>query len=88
MTQSRGHTPEDIAAMLEADEELEKIHGHSAQEGQSQVKALDTPLNTHFICFSVVEGQLYELDGRKKSAIHHGPSSRETLLEVYLSPLW
>ena len=40
----------------------------------------DQEVLTHFICFTEVNGNLYELDGRKKSAINHGPSSSETLL--------
>lgn len=28
----------------------------------------------------LIEGGLYELDGRKSSAIYHGPSTPETLL--------
>lgn len=38
-------------------------------------------MDTHFICFSVVNDTLYELDGRKSSPIHHGASSTETLLK-------
>jgi hypothetical protein len=30
----------------------------------------------------VKEGHLYELDGRKKFPVNHGPSSPDTLLEV------
>ncbi len=40
----------------------------------------DQEVLTHFICFTTVNGNLYELDGRKKTAINHGPSSSETLL--------
>lgn len=35
----------------------------------------------HFVCFVHKDGSLYELDGRKFSAINHGPSSESTLLE-------
>jgi len=35
------------------------------------------------LCFA---GGLYELDGRKKQPIFHGPSSQETLLKVFSPP--
>jgi ubiquitin carboxyl-terminal hydrolase L3 len=38
-------------------------------------------VNEHFVCFSCVDGELYELDGRKSQPICHGPSSPDTLLQ-------
>ncbi|KAF0695433.1 Aste57867_13782 [Aphanomyces stellatus] len=75
-------TPEEMAAILEADDELEETHASAAQAGQSeQLEHVDDPINTHFVCFSAVDGHLYELDGRKQFPINHGPSSSDTLLE-------
>jgi hypothetical protein len=34
-----------------------------------------------FLLFSEVDGDLYELDGRKRFPINHGPTSENTLLE-------
>ncbi|KAH9124254.1 hypothetical protein LEN26_008434 [Aphanomyces euteiches] len=79
---THGKTPDEIAEILEDDDELEETHASAAQEGQSeQLEHVDDPINTHFVCFSTVEGHLYELDGRKQFPINHGPSSPETLLE-------
>ncbi|EQC41027.1 hypothetical protein SDRG_02084 [Saprolegnia diclina VS20] len=79
---TRTKTPDEIAVILEGDDELEETHASAAQEGQSeQLEHVDDPINTHFVCFCTVDGHLYELDGRKAFAINHGPSSRETLLE-------
>ncbi|CEG41977.1 ubiquitin carboxyl-terminal hydrolase isozyme l3-like [Plasmopara halstedii] len=75
-------TPMEIAQYLEKDDELEKTHSSAAVAGQSeQLESVDDPINTHFVCFSCVDGHLYELDGRKKRPINHGPSSPETVLQ-------
>eukprot|EP01034_Spumella_vulgaris_P034999 gene34999-43157_t len=70
---------DEIADYLEADEEIEEVHEETAMEGQSEVPEED--VNTHFVCFSVVDGHLYQFDGRKPYPINHGASSQETLLE-------
>ncbi|PWZ45899.1 Ubiquitin carboxyl-terminal hydrolase 3 [Zea mays] len=35
----------------------------------------------HYICFSCVDGELYELDGGTSQPIPHGPSTPDTLLQ-------
>jgi ubiquitin carboxyl-terminal hydrolase L3 len=42
---------------------------------------VDEPVNSHFVCFTCIDGHLYELDGRKAFPINHGPSNADTLLE-------
>mmetsp|Transcript_19119 Transcript_19119/g.27351 ORF Transcript_19119/g.27351 Transcript_19119/m.27351 type:complete len:229 (-) Transcript_19119:1385-2071(-) len=71
-------TPEERAAFLEQDDEIEESHVSAAAEGQS---AQDADVDTHFVCFSHVNGHIYELDGRKSFPINHGPSSPDTLLQ-------
>ncbi|KAF3624870.1 putative oleosin Bn-III-like [Capsicum annuum] len=44
------------------------------------VEATDD-VNTHFICFTCTDGQLYELDGRRAGPISHGASSPDSLLK-------
>ena len=53
----------------------------ATSEGQSAQISHDEQVNSHFICFTCVSGFLYELDGRKKSAINHGPCVDEELLD-------
>ncbi|KAK2650309.1 hypothetical protein Ddye_017798 [Dipteronia dyeriana] len=38
-------------------------------------------VDTYFICFACVDGELYELDGRKSTPICHGTSSPSSLLQ-------
>ncbi|KAJ1390637.1 putative ubiquitin carboxyl-terminal hydrolase [Ochromonadaceae sp. CCMP2298] len=70
-------SPADIASYLEADDELDGAHSSAATAGQSE-QQLD--VDTHFVCFTQVDGHIYELDGRKSFPINHGESSPESLL--------
>lgn len=72
---------DDRAAWLEKDDEIDAAQEVATSEGQSAQIPHDEEVLTHFICFTHINGNLYELDGRKKSAINHGPSSPETLLD-------
>lgn len=70
--------PDEIATFLEVDNELEVTHENAATEGQSEQTA---DVDSHFICFSHVDGNLYELDGRKQFPINHGTTSSSMILE-------
>lgn len=74
-------SPVEIGSYLEGDRALEEVHEEAAQGGQSDVPEDLDNVMLHFICFSLVDGNLYELDGRKETPINHGPSSADTLLD-------
>lgn len=66
--------PKDRAKILEKNEELAKVHEISASEGQTAAPNAQDDIDTHFVCFVEIDGDLYELDGRNKSAISFGSS--------------
>lgn len=77
--QTKKMTPDERAVHIEADDSIEEVHEDAASLGQSDQLDVDD-VNSHFVCFSVIDGHLYELDGRKSFPINHGVSSQETLL--------
>nr|XP_027083302.1 ubiquitin carboxyl-terminal hydrolase 3-like isoform X1 [Coffea arabica] len=69
--------PEERAVFLENDREMEVAHSVAANGGDTEAR---DNVDTHFICFTCVNGQLYELDGRRSGPVSHGSSSSSSLL--------
>lgn len=70
--------PLERALFIENDTEMESAHSVAATAGDTEASH---DVDTHFICFSCVDGVLYELDGRKSGPISHGASSPGSLLQ-------
>ncbi|KAH6795093.1 ubiquitin C-terminal hydrolase 3 [Perilla frutescens var. hirtella] len=70
--------PSERAAFLENDREMEVAHSVAATGGDTEAS---DDVDTHFICFTCVNGQLFELDGRRAGPILHGASSPNTVLQ-------
>uniref|UniRef100_A0A8D0GXS3 Ubiquitin carboxyl-terminal hydrolase n=1 Tax=Sphenodon punctatus TaxID=8508 RepID=A0A8D0GXS3_SPHPU len=75
-------SPEERAKYLETYEAIRVTHESSAHEGQTEAPSIEEKVDLHFIALVNVDGDLYELDGRKPFPINHGQTSADTFLEV------
>eukprot|EP00922_Rhytidocystis_sp_ex-Travisia-forbesii_P013107 GHVS01019639.1.p1 GENE.GHVS01019639.1~~GHVS01019639.1.p1 ORF type:complete len:235 (-),score=47.21 GHVS01019639.1:110-814(-) len=79
--EAKSKNPEERGKALEENSDIEKAHTCAELEGQSHVPSPDEKIDTHFVAFVEVDSCLYELDGRKKFPINHGPCKTDTLLQ-------
>lgn len=83
-TAARPLAPAERSALLAADQNLASAHSSAAStDTQTAVPNLEDDVELHFVTFVEWEGQLVELDGRRRGAVGRGPI-RKGLLEVSL----
>lgn len=70
--------PFERAAFFEKDREMEDAHSVAATAGDTEATS---HVEEHYVCFTCVDGELYELDGVQSRPISHGSSSPSTLLQ-------
>lgn len=70
--------PYERARVLDMDDDMETAHSLAASAGDTELRDI---VEEHYICFMVLNGTLYELDGMKGGPIKHGSSSPESLLQ-------
>ncbi|EEC77749.1 hypothetical protein OsI_16869 [Oryza sativa Indica Group] len=70
--------PAQRASFLEEDEEMEKAHSVAVSAGDTEAK---DGVIEHYVCFSCVDDEIFELDGGNSQPISHGPSSPDSLLQ-------
>ena len=81
-TAARPLPPAERSALLAADQNLASAHSSAAStDTQTAVPNLEDDVELHFVTFVEWEGQLVEIDGRRKGAVGRGPI-RKGLLEV------
>ena len=71
------------AEILEADSNIEKMHDEATSDESNATDRGSTKdeVLTHFVSLVCVGDRLYELDGRKKGPVDHGPTTQATLLK-------
>lgn len=78
-------TPAERAAYLESPPagapDIEAAHAAAATRGDTAPPAPDASVDLHFVALVHAGGRLVELDGRKRCAVDHGPTTQETLLQ-------
>lgn len=76
----RGKTPHEAGALLADATELHSASEGAAQGGQTEAPEASADTDAHFVAFVEKDGDVYELDGRKKFPINHGPAGDDFLL--------
>ena len=71
---SASMTPEERAKYIEGNEEIQDLQQNNAEDDDTPILN-DGLVDTHFICFTIFDGKLWELDGRKPHPICHGEST-------------
>lgn len=72
----------DRVKFLENNKELEHIHSKMAGEGDTVQPAAEDEVELHYVCLAKSkDGQLVELDGRRKGPVYHGKLDADLLDE-------
>ncbi|KFZ14045.1 hypothetical protein V502_06292 [Pseudogymnoascus sp. VKM F-4520 (FW-2644)] len=72
--------PKERAELLYNSPALEAAHRASAQQGDTAAPPAEDIVELHFVAFVVVDGKLWELDGRRKGPICRGEVGDEDAL--------
>lgn len=73
-------SPEERGKLLEQDKGIIEIHQNLAVTGQTAPPPADSNVLFHYVAFTNVGDELFELDGRKNFPVSHGKTTQETFL--------
>lgn len=73
--------PDQRGSYLEQCKDIANLHAECAKGGQTQAPSADENVDLHFICLANVDGQIYDLDGRKPFPFNCGATSVQTFLK-------
>ncbi|KAF5837710.1 peptidase C12, ubiquitin carboxyl-terminal hydrolase [Dunaliella salina] len=60
---------------------IESAHQSAAASGQSAAPSENEEVMLHFVTFIHKDGHLWQLDGRRRAPVCHGPTTQDKLLE-------
>merc|ERR1719282_419509 len=88
----KDETPLKRGELLNDDVIINDLHNQLASEGQTKVE--EGKVGSHFVCFTAVNGHLFELDGTKSGPVDHGEikgsdllhAAAEKIKETYIQP--
>jgi len=82
LLKTRSAGAEERGRLFGSEQPLAAAADSSAKDESAQTEApeADAHVDSHFVCFTPVEGHLYELDGTKEFPVNHGPTTPESFL--------
>jgi len=78
--QTKNKSPFERGQMLGFDSGIADAHQSSSEKGQTKPDDVMQD-DFHFICFTEIDGSLYQLDGGKPAPINHGPTTADKFVE-------
>jgi len=72
--------PAERGHLLANDEAITKYHDKSSRQGRTNPNDY-VKTDFHFLCFTMVDSYLYELDGTRKFPINHGKTTRQQMVQ-------
>ena len=78
---AKNEDPEKRGSLLANNAEIASLHTSLAQQGQSALMEEGKSADHHFVCFTTVDGNLYEFDGLKPAPTDHGELGDKSFLQ-------